>query len=376
MRRALVLLGLLLIVVPVARLITLKVAEARTDPGSADEQRIRNDALARAQVFVSDASDIASLDLAQTPRDPEPFATDELVTCQYEPKELSGTTPKFDCKLADGRIVKVKYGVNPELPAELAATRLLAALGFSADRMSLVKRLHCEGCSWSPFRVRQITDWFFLDDVADRLLRGAGSGDFDWVAVERKTQGRAIVSGDAKGWNFYDLSHVHENQGGAPRSHIDALRLMAVLLAHWDNKSANQRLTCRDEPPAEDHNARCQQPVVMLQDLGASFGPRKVNHANWTAAPIWKDAATCLVSMETLPYGGATFAPVTITEGGRALIASRLKQLSEAQVTALFTGARFPDAVTGETPARDVSPWVKTFLGKVSEIADRPACPQ
>ena len=45
--------------------------------------------------------------------------------------------------------------------------------------------------------------------------------------------------------------------------------------------------------------------------------------------------------METLPSGGATFAPVTITEGGRRLLASLLGQLSDRQLTDLFTGARF-----------------------------------
>ena len=33
------------------------------------------------------------------------------------------------------------------------------------------------------------------------------------------------------------------------RADLDALRLLARVLAHWDNKSENQRLVCLDGPP-------------------------------------------------------------------------------------------------------------------------------
>ena len=43
-----------------------------------------------------------------------------------------------------GEELKVKYGRrNPEPWAEVAATRLLSALGFGADRMYVVARVHC-----------------------------------------------------------------------------------------------------------------------------------------------------------------------------------------------------------------------------------------
>ncbi len=68
--------------------------------------------------------------------------------------------------------------------------------------------------------------------------------DFEWVAVERKHYGRPIETQDVEGWAFFELDLIDQKKGGAPRAHVDALRLLSVFLAHWDNKSENQRLVC------------------------------------------------------------------------------------------------------------------------------------
>ncbi len=94
------------------------------------------------------------------------------------------------------------------------------------------------------------------------------------------------------------------------------LRLLAVLLAHWDNKSENQRLVCLSEADWPD-GGKCSRPLAMLQDIGGAFGPRKVDLEEWEKAPIWGDRASCTATMDSLPYQGATFRPVKITEAGR-----------------------------------------------------------
>jgi hypothetical protein len=70
--------------------------------------------------------------------------------CHFQLSDLGGTTPKFRCALDDGSEVRVKYGFGSEIPAEAAATRLLAVLGFGADRVTLVERLRCYGCPREP----------------------------------------------------------------------------------------------------------------------------------------------------------------------------------------------------------------------------------
>ena len=69
-----------------------------------------------------------------------------MVDCNYVERDMGGNTPKFACRLANGDEVKVKYGRdNGEVYAEVAASRLLWALGFSADAMYPV-RVRCHGC--------------------------------------------------------------------------------------------------------------------------------------------------------------------------------------------------------------------------------------
>ena len=114
---------------------------------------------------------------------------------------------------------------------------------------------------------------------------------------------------------------------------------MAMFLAHWDNKPENQRLICLSGPPGRD--GRCARPLAMLQDVGGTFGPRKVDLDGWRDAPIWKDRAACTVSMETLPHDGATFVTAIISEAGRQFLADRLSRLRDSQIEALFRGARF-----------------------------------
>ena len=148
-----------------------------------------------------------------------------------------------------------------------------------------------------------------------------------------------------------------------------------VLLAHWDNKSENQRLVCLsgESGPAL---SKCRRPLAMLQDVGGTFGPRKVDLEAWERTPIWTDRGRCTTDMSTLPYDGSTFAAVTISEAGRRHLASLLAQLSDAQLADLFAAARF-DQPTGLLPsaAGAIDAWVRVFRQKADAISAGPACP-
>ena len=159
-------------------------------------------------------------------------------------------------------------------------------------------------------------------------------------------------------------------QGGATPAELDALRLLAVFLNNWDGKAANQRLMCA-ETPADG----CADPVAYMQDLGQTFGPKSIDRDGWAGTPVWSDPARCAVSMKGMPWGGSTFEDTTIGEDGRRMLAGLLRQLSAAQVTALFTAARFTDFARNPQ-ADDVDAWTRTFLDRVAQIADRPPCPE
>ena len=133
--------------------------------------------------------------------------------------------------------------------------------------------------------------------------------------------------------------------------------LIAMLLADWDNKEANQRLLCLGEKSDDDRMPECRRPLVMLQDVGATFGPTKVNFDAWKALPIWHDVSACVVSMDDMPYGGGTFLPVKISEAGRRALASRLTQLTDAQLRAMFLSARFPTPGVKRSVSRGIPRW-------------------
>ena len=333
----------------------------------------RQDALTRAQVFVERPPDIPTLDLGRNPSDPHPFTPDDPLTCRYVSETTSGTSPKFSCQLENGDVVKVKYGASPEISAEVAATRLLAALGFGADHVTPLQRVHCTGCPASPYRMRRTFEHLFLASVFDLLLDYSKGRTFTAVSVERKLAGRTFEIDPYTGWSFDELASVDAQRGGASRAEIDALRLVAVLLGHWDNKPDNQRLVCLEGSPREPGSAEpCAQPLLVLHDVGSTFGARSAGYQGWKAAPIWTDRATCTTGMSTLPYGGATFEPVSISEEGRQLLAGKLRQLSPRQLHDLFAGAGYDAGRDSGEPG--VAAWVETLLAKGRDISDGPSC--
>jgi hypothetical protein len=298
------------------------------------------------------------------------------VSCRFTVQKLSGLTPKFHCQLPDGRVLKIKYGEqNGELQAEVAGTRLLRSLGFSADDMFTVRAVHCAGCPRFPFRSLQCHDRFGL-----ALLCFGGPIDYDQVrtfttaVIERRMEGTVVEAFDDQGWSWYELDTIDPARGGSSRAEVDAFRLIAIVLAHWDNKGPNQRLLCpvgRELP-----DGRCAEPIAMIQDLGATFGPARVDLPNWRKVPVWRDRATCTISMSTLPYGGGTFPDRRISEAGRLLLAGLLEQLSARQLEDLFTASRIILYDEIDAEARAAGAWVEVFLDKVRQIRQGVACPQ
>jgi hypothetical protein len=191
--------------------------------------------------------------------------------------------------------------------------------------------------------------------------------------VEQKFAARPIESDAQEGWAFFELDSIDPSRGGAPRAHVDALRLLAVFLAHWDNKAENQRLVCLSERWPQGGN--CPEPFLLMQDVGSTFGPRRVDLKGWETSAIWVDRAACKLSMDTLPYGGGTFGPTRISERGRRFLGRLLEQLSDAQLTDLFTSARFDKPRTALTETSAVSEWVRVFKSRVRTISEGPQCP-
>jgi hypothetical protein len=340
-----------------------------------DPEALRERALASAHVWRAPSVPVAQAVLGENPGGASSFKETDEVSCRFVKKKVGGRTPKFNCELPSGEVVKVKYGTaNAEVHAEVAATRLLAALGFGADHMFVVRKVRCAGCPALPFPALKCFGETHLDSVCfPGGLDYEKTVEFDPVVIERRLEGRVIEGHEDQGWAWFELDRVSADRGGSPRAEVDALKLMAVFLAHWDNKAENQRLVCL--PGGDRPNGSCARPFALIQDLGSTFGPAKVDLHNWRNTPVWTDRASCRVSMARLPFEGATFRDQQISEDGRRLLVSLLEQLSPSQLTDLFTRSRITTFDTVSLENRRADAWVAAFQEKVRELKEAGPCP-
>jgi hypothetical protein len=329
----------------------------------------RDRLLSRAQLWRAPSTSIERVSFAVDATAPEE------IRCRFTVSELGGTTPKFDCTLEDGEPIRVKYGKTGEVPAEVASTRLLRAFGFGADSVAFVRKLRCYGCPEEPFTVMKAVELTQAEKLYKSLLLSYDDyEDFEWAAIERKFDGQPIETEQMAGWAMFELDKVDPRKGGAPRVHVDAIRLLSVFLAHWDNKADNQRLVCQPTFDPEKGET-CARPFLLLQDVGSTFGPSKVDLDAWQKAPIWEDRTSCLTSMRELPYNGATYGEARISEAGRRFVADMLTKLSDRQLTDLFTSSRFDDALGLLRRRSTIAEWVIAFKERVRQIVEGPPCP-
>ena len=345
---------------------TILAAEKPDDAGSR-----RAAMIARAGVWK--ATDISKADLRTGPGGPGSFAVGATVECDYKDEKLAGRSPKFVCALAPDDEVKVKFGgTNGEVYAEVAATRLLWALGFGTDRMYPV-RVVCRGCPKEFGGIERTKHEYVIDPAV----------------IERKMPGKEYS--EKQGWKWEELDLLDESTEPAVRAERDALKLAAVLLQHSDSKAIQQRLLCLD-PDAKKSDDGCRRPFMMINDLGLTFGKSSrfndnakssLNLTDWARTPVWKDESKEANGSERAPgcvgnlpksFTGTLDDPV-IGEPGRRFLAGLLMQLSDAQLHDLFDVARVNlrtrtpgDPLSGMAT---VAEWVDAFKMKRDQIVNR-----
>ena len=337
---------------------TSAAARNQEGPESGQTAEARRALIARSVVWRP--TDVSTMDLKAGPDSPDGFAPGDTVDCDYVNRRLSGATPKFACRARDGRELKIKYGVhNGEVYASVAASRLLWALGFGADRMFPVRVL-CHGC---PAHIGD-------------SVRGNDDRRVEPAVVERRVSNREL----SDRWKWHELDLTDESAGGATVASRDALKLMAVLLQHGDSKAEQQRIVCADPTPAA--NGTCRRPMMMIHDLGVTFGRANptnsdkrgsVNLNAWASTPVWKDRDGCVGNLSG-SWTGTLKDPV-ISEAGRAFLAGLLMQLTDTQLHDMFEVARVD---LRSRTADDLRPgpaiideWVNAFKQKRAQIAER-----
>src|SRR6185369_9120894 len=105
------------------------------------------------------------------------------------------------------------------------------------------------------------------------------------------------------------------------------------------------RLVCLPGPPDDD--GTCRQPLMLVGDLGMTFGRANafnrdstgsVNLEKWASTPVWKDPAACIANLSKSMTG--TLKDPHISEDGRQFLAGLLAQLSDQQIHGLLDAAR------------------------------------
>ncbi len=338
-------------------------------PGEALTESERFEAVGRARVW--SPVDVAKVDLRAGPQAEGAFAPNAWVNCEYkEQKNSSGRSPKFTCETTPGHPVKVKYGSrNAEVFGEVLATRLFWALGFAADRMYAV-RVRCHGCPNDPKKSHEGVDKVVV---------------FDPAVIERKLPGRPMETKADSGWTWSELEHIGPDAPAGSRAQRDALKLLAAFVQHTDTKGANQRLLCPEGEEVGDRG--CRNPVMMVNDLGLTFGQAgflirnkdSVSLETWARLPVWNEGEACVAHLKGSFTG--SFSNPKISEEGRAFLAGLLVSLSDAQLRSLFEGARVKRRSSDpggdeedQAELATVNGWVQAFKLKRAQIVDR-RCP-
>ena len=314
--------------------------------------------------------------------------------------ELSGDSPKFECRTENGQLLRLKYwnpateSGNREVFATVAATRLMWALGFNAVPSFSISVI-CQRCPENP-------------------MTGDGPvGTRSYAAVLQPWLERtAIVSRRNldQGWSWRELD---EAIGSLPpgdertrqRTYFDALTLLGVLMQHGDRKPEQQNLYCdsivdvtQGTTTLDNNGGRwiaerpgasaCQQAAVVVFDVGATFGggghwsresTAKMNLDQWRRKSVFLHTGddTCRGRLSSSVTAGADGEPdPVISEEGRRFLAERLHVLTHEHVRALFEAAHVEQLAERKhnthAPSSDaVEAWAGAFEEKVREIDAR-----
>ena len=198
--------------------------------GSAVSGQRSRPASAPADILWQAPTDIATRNLFYGPGSQQRQPSGPLT---FVEEDLSGTKPKFI--VTDGRGVRWKVKLGSEARAEVAATRLVWAVGYFVEEHYFRRRITVE--------------------QLPTLERGQQYvGDDGWIEgarLERK-EAREEKIGE---WEWLDNPFVGTRE-------LNGLRVMMALVSNWDLTADNNAIL------VDRHGTR----VYYVSDLGSSFG--------------------------------------------------------------------------------------------------------
>jgi hypothetical protein len=258
-------------------------------------------------------------------------------------------------------------------------------------------RVTCRNCPREPWlyvstrkKKRPVDEQGLIRSLPPEAEIGAYT--FAPATLEEKIDAEPIEERDGEGWSWRSLDRVDASLGGASKAEIDALKLLNAFVQNADNKAKQNTLACPVDALVKDDsgNVTCRRPILYVDDLGSVFGKGgfitgysgRVDYEGWKKRSVWKNRDSCrarLVSIGGI-FRTSTLRNPVVGEEGRALLASLLAQLSDAQIADLFRASRIeslhqtmPDGASGRREVR-VADWVELFKKKRDEITKHPGC--
>ena len=258
-----------------------------------------------------------------------------------------------------------------EVFTQVAATRILWALGFPADYQYAALAASCIGCSADPFRDN------LKDNKASLRDRPVV---FRVVAVERLLPMDIIESQNDETWSWADTAQLYAGGGWTRQQQVgfDAYRLALGLLAYHNPLDSQNRLACAEWKPGADNPKVCARPVILVQDVGSTFGKpgtfgnSRGDFSGWEGQRVFANPDRCELKY---PLKGES----TVLKEAQDLLLRRLENLGRDRVKAIFAAARFQmvdqkqlDRLrhSGAANVEDaaLNEWTDVFMRNVAEV--------
>ena len=200
--------------------------------------------------------------------------------------------------------------------------------------------------------------------------------EFEWVAMERRFPARRNREPTGEGLGVLRARRSTPSKGGAPRAHVDALRLMAVFLAHWDNKAENQRLVCLSREWRRRHAVPGAVPAAAGRRRDVRSAESRSRRRGKRAA-VWEDRRRARSRWTSCRTAAARSARRACPRRGAGFWRTCSSSSTDAQLAELFTGAQLRQTSRpvqrGRTRCRNGSACSRQ---RVQAISEGPACPE
>ena len=284
--------------------------------------------------------------LARLWQDPSPIAARDLRWGAGSPERAprppfafvehssGGTQPKLVVTDAAGARWDVKFG--EEVHAEIAASRLVWALGYYVDELYYVGEGAISGLE-DPGRAKDHVD---------------ASGRFRHARFERRQERHHSVD---RGWSFAANPFTGTRE-------LSGLKILMTLISNWDIEGERNNRVVEVRRPGEEPYRQ-----YFVGDLGATFGRmgrRLTNHSKWNLEDYRQEGFIDEVDDDEVEFDfdGLDGDMDEVPREHARWFADLLGQLTPAQVRQAFEAA-------GATP-EEVDGFSQVVLTRIATLRD------